>query len=345
MKEFFGKSNEGTDVYLYTLENKNKMCVKITNYGGTVCSILFPDKEGKVEDLLLGFSDLNGYLAEGNPYFGCLVGRFANRINQGIFTLDGVEYKLAQNDGPNHLHGGIKGFDKVVWESKEIEENGCQGIQLTYFSKDGEEGYPGNLSVSVSYILTGENELKIKYEAETDKATPLNLTNHCYFNLCGNAKRDVLDHEVKIFANAYTPVNENLIPTGELAKVEGGPFDFREFKKIGQDIVQVSGGYDHNFVLNLDKSRITKIAEVVENISARVLEVFTSEPGVQLYTGNFLDGSLIGKEGFPYKKHFGFCLETQHFPDSPNCPEFPNVILKPGEKYTQETSYKFSIRD
>jgi len=341
MKELFGKSPDGEDVYLYTLKNKNGMIVKIMNYGGTVCSILFPDKDGKVEDMVLGYKDFEGYLSENNPYFGSLVGRYANRIANGQFKLNGNEYNLAKNNGPNHLHGGVKAFDKLVWQAKERATT----LELEYFSKDGEEGYPGNLKVKVVYSLTQENELKINYEAETNAETHVNLTNHSYFNLCGNAKRNVLEHEVKIMANAYTPVTEALIPTGELTEVDGTALNFKEFKKIGEEIGQVDGGYDHNYVLNPSKTFCKKIAEVKENESGRMLEVYTSEPGVQFYTPNFQDGSIVGKEGAPYNSYLAFCLETQHFPDSPNQPDFPSTLLKPGNTYKQETIYKFSLID
>jgi len=342
-KEIYGKTADGQEVYLYVLENKNGMIVKISNYGGTVTSVLFPDKSGKIEDIVLGYKNFEAYLEKGNPYFGCIVGRYANRIANGKFKLDGAEYKLAVNNGPNTLHGGLKGFDKVVWEAKEMKDSLSSGIELSYLSKDGEEGYPGNLTVKMIYSLTNNNDLKIEYFAETDKSTPINLTNHSYFNLTGNAKRDILDHETKILASSYTPVTGDLIPTGEIKDVQGTAFDFREFKKIGKEIGNVDGGYDHNFVLNTGNSGIQKIAEVIENESKRKLEVFTDQVGVQFYTGNFLDGTVIGKEGKAYSKNFGFCLETQHFPDSPNQPSFPVTILKPGEKFHSTTIYKFSI--
>ncbi len=342
-KEAFGKTADGQEVSLFSLENKNGVIVKITNYGGTITSILVPDQNGKLEDVVLGYKDFDGYLDKKNPFFGCLVGRFANRIAKGEFKLDGNNYQLAMNDGPNHLHGGIKGFDKVMWEAKEIQDSVTTALELSYLSKDGEEGYPGNLNTKVIYTLTNDNELKIEYFAETDKATPINLTNHSYFNLTGNAKRDILDHELKIAAANYTPVTETLIPTGELKEVKGTPFDFREFKKIQKDLAATIIGFDHNFALDSSGQGIRKIAEVIENDSKRKLEVFTDQIGVQLYTGNFLDGSITGKEGILYAKHFGFCLETQHFPDSPNQANFPTSILKPGEKYNTTTIYKFSV--
>jgi len=342
-KEVYGKTLDSQEVSLFILENANGMIVKITNYGGTITSILFPDKQGKIEDVVLGYKDFSGYLDKGNPFFGCLVGRFANRIAKGKFKLDGVEYKLAINNGPNSLHGGLKGFDKVVWEAKEISDSISTGLELSYLSKDGEEGYPGNFLAKVIYTLTNNDELKIEYFAETDKSTPINLTNHTYFNLTGDAKRDILDHEIKIEATKFTPVAEDLIPTGELKEVKETPFDFSELKKIGKDMAATGAGYDHNYVVNEGKTGIQKIAEVIENESKRKLEVFTDQIGVQFYTGNFLDGTVIGREGKPYSKHFGFCLETQHFPDSPNQPNFPSCILKPGEKFNQTTIYKFSI--
>lgn len=342
-KEVYGKTLDSQEVSLFILENANGMIVKITNYGGTITSILFPDKQGKIEDVVLGYKDFSGYLDKGNPFFGCLVGRFANRIAKGKFKLDGVEYKLAINNGPNSLHGGLKGFDKVVWEAKEISDSISTGLELSYLSKDGEEGYPGNFLAKVIYTLTNNDELKIEYFAETDKSTPINLTNHTYFNLTGDAKRDILDHEIKIEATKFTPVTDDLIPTGELKEVKGTPFEFSELKKIGKDLAATGAGYDHNYVVNEGKTGIHKIAEVIENESKRKLEVFTDQIGVQFYTGNFLDGTVIGREGKQYSKHFGFCLETQHFPDSPNQPNFPSCILKPGEKFNQTTIYKFSI--
>ncbi|MBC7919465.1 MAG: galactose mutarotase [Ferruginibacter sp.] len=355
-KEAFGTTKEGTPVDLYTLSNGNGLTVKITNYGGIVTSVVTPDKNGIPGDVVLGFDSLSGYLKE-NPFFGALAGRYANRIAKGRFQLDGVEYKLATNNGPNHLHGGTKGFDKQVWEAEEM--GGGAGLRLTYRSPDGEEGYPGNLTVAVVYRLTPENGLKIDYTAQTDKATPLNLTNHSYFNLSAGKATGALTHELMIDADKYTVVDATLIPTGELRPVKGTPMDFTGRQSagrqsaepdsvapqlIGTHIAEVKGGYDHNYVLNHPEGQFSLAARAYEPVSGRVMEVYTDQPGVQFYTGNFLNGSLTGKEGFKYTKHYGFCLETQHFPDSPNQPAFPSAILKPGETYRTATEYRFSVR-
>ncbi|QMU26766.1 aldose epimerase family protein [Adhaeribacter radiodurans] len=341
-KEVFGKTPEGTEVNLYTLTNQNGITVQIINYGAIITSIITPDRNGQAGDVVLGFDNLKDYLAE-HPYFGAVAGRCANRIAKGKFTLNGKEYTLAINNGPNHLHGGLKGFDKKVWEATEIPTQNA--LKLTYTSKDGEEGYPGNLTVSVTYTLTNENELKIDYEATTDKATPINLTNHSYFNLAAGQAEDVLNHEVVIYADRYTIVDEDLIPTGELPLVAGTAMDFSVPHTIGSRISQVAGnGYDHNYVLNNSQNGKLGLAAVVhEPQTDRVMEVYTTQPGVQFYSGNFLNGSLTGK-GHVYKKHYGFCLETQHFPDSPNQPEFPSAILNPGETFQQSTIYKFSVQ-
>lgn len=341
-KEVFGNA-DGKEVFLYTLKNKNGMTVKITNYGGIVTSLLVPDKNGKFDDVVLGFNNLDDYL-EGHPYFGAIVGRYGNRIANGKFTLNGEEYNLAINNGPNHLHGGVIGFDKVIWSAGEIKENNFIGLRISHLSKDGDEGYPGNLGIVIIYSLTNNNELKIEYNAVTDKATPVNLTHHSYFNLVGAGNGDILNHELMIDANRYTVVNSDLIPTGELKNVTGTPFHFTSLKRIGKDISDVEGGYDHNFVLNNFTGEIRKVVEVFEPVSERKMEVFTSEPGIQFYTGNFLDGTEIGKNNKIYKKHYGFCLETQHFPDSPNQPDFPSTILHPGETYSHKTTYKFSVK-
>jgi len=337
----FGKiKNE--EVYLYTLKNQEGMVVKITNYGGIVTSVLVPDSKGIFDDVVLGYDNLQGYLDK-TPYFGCIVGRYGNRIAKGKFSLDGEEYSLAVNNGENTLHGGLVGFDKVVWEAKEFQNEDAAGLILHYISKDGEEGYPGNLDVEVIYTLTSENELKIEYQATTDKATPLNLTHHSYFNLNGSKDKNILNHELKIYADKYVVVDENLIPTGELRELTGSPMDFRSLTNIGSRIDDVEGGYDHTYVLIKTKN-FELIAELYEPESRRHMEVYTTEPGVQFYSGNFLDGSITGKNGIVYNKHYGMCLETQHFPDSPNQPEFPNTILRPGDKYTQTTVYKFDNR-
>jgi len=336
-------------VFQYTLTNKNGMVVKILNYGGTVTDIITPDKNGKMGDVVLGYDSLAGYLQTGNPYFGCLVGRYGNRIANAKFTLDGKEYTLAANNGPNTLHGGLKGFDKVIWTVKSFNDS---GLQLSYLSKDGEEGYPGNLSVDVVYSLNDDNGLKIEYTAVTDKATPVNLTNHCYFNLSAGVDSTILDHVLTINATKYTPVNDQLIPTGVISSMEGlidDPMDeamsFIVPKKIGKDIAKVKGGYDHNWVFQKPENRFDLVASVYHQPSGRYMEVRTTEPGIQFYSGNFLDGTLKNtRNGIKYVKHAGLCLETQHFPDSPNQPSFPNTILKPGETYQQITVYKFGTK-
>ena len=339
-EEIFGMADT-TEVYLYTMTNDNGMCVKISNYGGIVTSILTPDKDGNMADVVLGFDELQPYL-DGHPYFGCIVGRYGNRIALGKFSIDGEEYTLATNNGPNHLHGGIKGFDKVVWDAETKRSADSLTLILKYTSPDMEEGYPGNLRVRVAYILNNDNELKIIYQAKTDKATPVNLTHHSYFNLSGT-QENALDHVLTIAADKYVAVDENLIPTGELASLDNTVMDFRNANSIGARISDVEGGYDHTYVLN-NMGKLIRVAEVYHSRSGRTMEVYTSEPGVQLYSGNFLDGGLTGKNGIVYNQHHGFCLETQHFPDSPNQPNFPNTILKPGEEYGYTTIYKFSAK-
>jgi aldose 1-epimerase len=343
-KTAFGKTTAGEEVELYTLKNAKGMQATITNYGGIVTSLKTPDRSGVYDDVVLGFDSIDGYLKE-HPYFGALIGRYGNRIAKGRFTLNGVQYKLAQNNGENSLHGGIKGFDKRVWTAREV--SGSEPVlELTYVSKDGEEGYPGTLTTRVTYTLTDNNELKIDYLATTDKDTVLNLTNHSYFNLAGDGQ--VLDHEISIAADRFTPVDAGLIPTGELKSVEGTPFDFRKSTPIGARInsndeqITRGKGYDHNFVLNGEAGSLRQAARVKEAKTGRVMEVLTTEPGVQFYTGNFLDGSLTGKGGKVYAHRTGFCLETQHFPDSPNQPKFPSTVLKPGAEYRSTTVYRFS---
>ena len=329
-------------IFQYTLSNKNGMIVKIINYGGTVTDIMAPDKSGKMGNVVLGYDSLAGFLQTGNPYFGCLVGRYANRIANAKFTLDGKEYSLAPNNDGNTLHGGNKGFDKVIWTVKAFSDS---SISLSYLSKDGEEGYPGNLSADVVYSLGNDNSLKIEYKATTDKPTPVNLTNHCYFNLSAGADSTILDHDLMLKADKYTPVNVKLIPTGKIDDVKAGPMDFTAAKKIGRDLAQVTGGYDHNWVLNKSGNNLDMIASLYHPASGRYMEVYTTEPGIQFYSGNFLNGTLKNtRGGATYIKHAGLCLETQHFPDSPNQPGFPNTILKPGETYTQTTVYKFSVK-
>tara|TARA_Y100001935_G_scaffold193913_1_gene162023 strand:- start:41933 stop:43126 length:1194 start_codon:yes stop_codon:yes gene_type:complete len=338
--EEFGKMPDGTPVQLYTLENASGMQVSITNYGGTVTSIVVPDKEGIMENVVLGFDNLDDYLA-GTPYFGAIIGRYGNRIGKATFSLDGETYELNANDGDNHLHGGNVGFDKVLWNA-EIGDNNT--ITFSYLSEDGEEGYPGNLDITVVYTLTDANELKIDYEAVTDKATPVNLTNHSYFNLSGDPESLILDHELMMDADGYTPVDAGLIPTGEIAEVEGTPFDFTEPYEIGARIDDVEGGYDHNWVLNESAEEMPVVATLHDPQTGRFMEVLTTEPGLQFYSGNFLDGTLTGSDGSVYNKHAALCLETQHFPDSPNKPEFPSTILNPGETYSTSTIYRFSTK-
>ncbi|HBE80449.1 MAG TPA: galactose-1-epimerase [Firmicutes bacterium] len=341
-KELFGKTIDGKEVWLYTLSNNHQLTVKIMTYGGIITSITTPDKNGKLGDIVLGFNNLKDYQGT-HPFFGALIGRYGNRIAKGRFTLNGQEYKLAVNDGQNHLHGGLIGFDKVIWEAKELKDQTSVGLRLTYLSKDGEEGYPGNLTTTVSYLLNDQNELAINYEAVTDKPTVLNLTNHSYFNLQGEGSGDVLGHEMMIVAEGYTVAGEGLMPTGEIKSVQGTPFDFTAAKSLGAEINQVDGGYDHNFVLNHPENKLSLAARVVEPGSGRKMEVLTTQPGMQLYTGNFLDGTFKGKSGHAYSSHAGFCLETQHYPDSPNQPKFPSTVLNPGQTYHQVTIYKFSV--
>ena len=341
----FGKTPEGTPVELYVLTN-GKMTAKVMTYGAILTELQVPDRNGKLGDVVLGFDNLASYLA-GHPYFGATTGRVANRVAGGKFTLDGKEYKLAVNNGPNSLHGGLKAFDKVVWKAEDASGPSGPAVKLTYTSPDGEEGYPGNLAVSVTYTVTADNELKIDYRASTDKATPLNLTNHSYFNLAGPASGDILGHELTLLAEEFTPADETLIPTGKLAPVKGTPLDFTSPTPIGARFDQLKGdplGYDHNYVLRGDGKTPALGARVFDPGSGRVLEMFTTEPGVQLYTANFLDGKLKGKGGVVYKKHHAFCLEAQHFPDSVHHANFPSTILRPGETYSQTTIYKFSTR-
>ncbi|HWQ55495.1 MAG TPA: aldose epimerase family protein [Bryobacteraceae bacterium] len=346
-RQAFGKTAAGEQVELFTLTNGKGMEATITNFGAIVTSLKAPDRNGKYEDVVLGFDSLAGYTGT-HPYFGAVVGRYGNRIAKGRFTLDGAEYTLARNNGENHLHGGVKGFDKAVWKARDVSTADTPRLELSYVSKDGEEGYPGNLSVTVTYSVTAAGELRIDYSATTDKATVVNLTNHSYFNLAGQGNGDILKHQMMIYADRYTPVDAGLIPTGEPRKVEGTPFDFRKPVEIGARIGEKDeqlvrgGGYDHNFVLNSGGGTLAPAGRVKEPGSGRVMEVLTTQPGVQFYTGNFLDGTLKGKGGKVYGHRYGFCLETQHFPDSPNRPAFPSVVLRPGEKYATTTVYRFS---
>ena len=322
-------------IKLYTFKNKSGMQVKITNYGAIVTAILVPDRDGKLGDITLGYNRVEDYInAVDKPYFGAIVGRYGNRIANGEFTIDGETYSLATNNGPNHLHGGVIGFDKVVWDAQLVGGEGWSGLELSYLAKDKEEGYPGNLSIKVTYKLTDANELIVDYLATTDKATPVNLTQHSYFNLKGEGQGDILDHELMINADKYTPVDSTLIPTGELKPVAGTPFDFTVAKSVGRDIgkkdeqLDFGLGFDHNFVLNREGDGLSLAARVHEPTTGRIMEITTTEPGIQFYCGNFLDGRLKGKSGKPYVHRGGFCLETQHYPDSPNQKKFPTTILK-----------------
>lgn len=346
--EDFKSTVQGKETALYTLQNKKGMQVAITNYGGRIVSWLAPDKNGDFDDIVLGFDSIEGYLNANEVYFGALIGRYGNRIDGGEFSLNGQNFELATNNGPNHLHGGPGGFHNVVWDAEQLDG---QHLVLTYFSEDGEEGYPGNLKVKVHYILTDNNELKIDYTATTDKATPVNLTNHAFFNLGGAASGSINNHELMIDADQYTPVDSTLIPTGEIASVEGTPFDFTTPKPIGKDLgkedkqLAYGKGYDHNFVLsNSSNGKLDRAAKVVDPESGRVMEIFTTEPGIQFYGGNFLNGSDTGKEGEPYKHRTAFCLEPQHFPDSPNQENFPSTILEPDSVYHSFSLYRLSTR-
>jgi len=345
----FGKTADGQSVELFTLTNAMGTEAKITNYGGIVVSLKVPDRDRKFADVVLGFNDLETYL-KGHPYFGTIIGRYGNRIAKGRFSLNGVEYKLAVNNGPNHLHGGIKGFDKVVWTPAPTTTRNAASLSLTYLSKDGEEGYPGNLNVKVVYTLTNNNELRIDYSATTDKDTVINLTQHSYFNLAGEGNGDILNHQLTLKANRFLPTDATSIPTGELRSVGGSPFDFVTPHAIGERInqndqqLQFGNGYDHNWIVNGKPGRLRVAAEVYEPTSGRLMKVWTTEPGIQFYTGNFLDGTLTGKSGKPYARRSGFCLETQHYPDSPNQPTFPTTTLRKGATYNSTTIYHFLVR-
>jgi aldose 1-epimerase len=341
----FGKTRDGTPVDLYVLKNGN-LTVKVMTYGAIITEIDAPDRNGKEGDVVLGFDSLEGYLGT-HPYFGATVGRVANRVAKGKFKLNGQEYTLATNNGPNSLHGGLKGFDKVVWKAEPSSQAGGPSVKLTYTSPDGEEGYPGNLSASVTFTVTDKDELKIEYSARSDKATPINLSNHSYFNLAGRTTESILGHELMLAADKYTPVDDTLIPTGEITPVAGTPLDFTKPTDIGARISQLRGeptGYDHNFVLSSGGKSLALAARAYEPKTGRLLEMFTTEPGVQFYSGNFLDGTITGKDGIVYRKHQGFCLEAQHFPDSINHPNFPSAVLEPGKTYSQTTIYKFSAK-
>lgn len=349
-KEPFGTTEDGEETTLYTLTNANGVEAKISNYGGVVVSLKVPDKDGKMGDVVLGYDSLSGY-ENNTAYFGAIIGRYGNRIAGGKFTLDGETYTLATNNNTNHLHGGEKGFNRRVWNATEIKEDSTVGLKLTYVSEDMEEGYPGKLNVEVIYALRNDNSLAINYKASTNKKTIVNLTNHSYFNLTGDANNDILDHKLMLNASKFVPIDSTLIPTGELRDVEGTPFDFQEPTDIGKNIdasneqITYGLGFDHCWVLDKSGAEMSLAATVYEPKSGRFMEVMTTEPGIQFYSGNFLDGSAKGKYGIAYEKRHGFCLETEHFPDSPNQAEFPSVELSPGETYVTSTVYKFSVKD
>ncbi len=345
-KDAFGKTEDGLAVERYTLTNAVGSTAKIITYGALLTELDVPDRDGKLGDVVLGFDNLKEYLA-GHPYFGATVGRVANRIAKGTFTLEGKTYKLAINNPPNALHGGQKGFDKVVWKAEPKATPDGPSLELSYVSKDGEEGYPGTLTAHVTYTLSNDNALRIDYTATTNKATPVNLTNHSYFNLGGTKSGDILEHELMVAAEKYTPTDDTLIPTGAIESVKGTPFDFTKPRRIGERIDRLKGepgGYDLNYVLTKDKKEPTLAARVSESKSGRVMEVLTTEPGIQFYSGNFLDGKLKGRGDVVYKKHWGFCLEAQHFPDAVHHERFPTIILKPGETYKQTTIYSFKTK-
>jgi aldose 1-epimerase len=346
-KQSFGKTKDGTEVFLYTLKNNNRMEVQITNFGGVIVSLKVPDRNGKIDDVALGFDTLAEYEAPG-PFFGATVGRYANRIAKGQFKLDGKQYQVTVNNPPNMLHGGKSGFDKKIWQVVEDGPSKDQRLHLHYLSKDGEEGFPGNLSVDVTYTLNDNNELKIDYAASTDKPTVLNLTNHSYYNLKGQGQGEIVDHVVQLNASKFTVVDKDLIPTGELKSVAGTPFDFRRPTKISDHIsdndeqLKLGLGYDNNFIIDNGGKSLTFAARVHEPSSGRILEVHTTEPGVQLYTSNHMDNGVHGKAGKTYNFRYGLCLETQHYPDSPNHPAFPTTELKPGQKFQSSTVYRFT---
>jgi aldose 1-epimerase len=355
----FGKTKEGAPVEVFTLVNKHGVKLRAMTYGATVLSLETPDKNGKNADIVLGYKTLGQY-EKSSPYFGAIVGRYGNRIAGGKFSLEGKEYKLAQNNGApglkSSLHGGLRGFDKVVWKAEGLAQEGAQGVRFSYLSKDGEEGYPGNLEAKVTYWLNDQNEWRVDYEVTSDKPTPVNLTQHSYFNLKGEGRGDILGHELTLPAAKFTPVNAAMIPTGELRPVAGTPLDFNQPNAIGARIqaddeqLRLGGGYDHNFVLKrplfagLSGRRTFPAATVHEPLTGRVLTILTSEPGIQFYSGNFLDGTLTGKAGARYPKRSGFCLETQHYPDSPNQPAFPSTILKPGKVLKSTTVFQFGVK-
>jgi aldose 1-epimerase len=348
----FGRTADGQPVELFTLTNAHGVEVQLTNYGGIITALKTPDRSGRFDDIVLGYDSLNGYLRN-SPYFGAIVGRNGNRIAKGRFTLDGTTYHLAINNGPNSLHGGIRGFDKVVWNAEPFRNDGAEGVALEYTSADMEEGYPGTLRARVTYSLTEDNRLIVDYQATSDKPTPINLTQHSYWNLAGDGSRDILAHVLTINADSMTPVDSTLIPTGEILQVAGTPFDFRTPMAIGARIdqrqntqIRYGGGYDHNFVLNRGGAATGSLlhaAHVAEPSTGRTLDIFTTEPGIQFYSGNFLDGTITGKAGHIYRHRYGLALETQHYPDSPNHPNFPSTILRPGQQYRSRTVFAFGV--
>lgn len=345
----FGTLPDGQAVEAFTLTNANGMEVKAITYGGIITSLKVPDKSGTLGDVVLGYDGLQGYLDK-SPFFGAIVGRYGNRIGKGRFTLDGKTYSLPINNGENHLHGGPNGFDKKVWKAEPFERADAVGVAFTHTSPDGDMGYPGTLQAKVTYTLDNDNRLRFDYEATTDKATPINLTQHTYFNLAGAGTGDILGHQLELLADRYTPVDKGLIPTGEVASVEGTPFDFRTATAIGARIdakhpqIAIGGGYDHNMVFAKKAAGLVRVAQVYEPTTGRTMAMFTTQPATQFYTGNFLDGTITGKGGKVYGKRAGFCLETQHYPDSPNKPDFPSTILKPGETYKESTAFVFGTR-
>lgn len=349
----FGETEDGQEAMIYTLINKNGMKTEITNYGAVVVRLFVPDRNGRLSDVVLGYNNLQDYI-EGSGYFGAVVGRYGNRIGGGEFELDGNTYQLATNNSPGgipcHLHGGPGGFGKVIWDANPLIVGGKPGLELCYLSEDGEEGYPGNLEVTVTYWLTNENTLRVEYQGITDQATPVNLTQHSYFNLRGEGNGDILDHLLYINGDHFTPVNKGMIPTGEIKEVKGNPFDFTTPTKIGQHIndeheqLEIGGGYDHNWVLNNQDGKLDLAARVYEAEYGRQLEVWTTEPGVQFYSGNSIEENCTGKSGLDYGPRAGLCLETQHYPDSPNKEEFPSTIVSPGEKYQTVTEFRFSTK-
>lgn len=347
MRAPFESVPDGSRVELFTFRNAGGVEVRAMTYGAIILSLRVPDRRGQLDDVVLGYDTAAEYVTNKTTYFGAVVGRYANRIAKGRFTLDGRTYQLATNDGPNHLHGGKKGFDAMVWRGEPFRDDRGAGVVFTYVSRDGEEGYPGTLTARVTYTLTDKNELIFDFHATTDAPTIVNLAQHSYFNLAGQGARDVLDHELQLFADRYTPVDETLIPTGELATVDGTPFDFRRATKIGaridQEHVQLrrGRGYDHNWVLTRSGEGLQPAAKVIERSTGRTMEIATTEPGIQFYSGNFLDGGNIGKQGRPYRHRYGFCLETQHYPDSPNKPQFPSTVLRPGQEYRSRTVLTF----